>query len=63
MMQGVVDYQLGVILGLTMFVGGIIGGRISLSLSNLWLQRIYLTVVSILGFVTLRNSLQSNQSN
>ena len=62
MMQGIVDYKLGVILGLTMFMGGIIGGHITLSLSSIWLQRIYLTVVSILAFVTLRKSWQSNQS-
>ncbi|MFN6462545.1 MAG: sulfite exporter TauE/SafE family protein [Nostoc sp. DedVER02] len=62
MMQGIVDYKLGVILGLTMFMGGIIGGHITLSLSSIWLQRIYLTVVSMLAFVTLRKSWQSNQS-
>lgn len=48
----IVDYQLGLILGLTMFIGGIIGSRISLKLSNIWLKHIYLTVVSILAFVT-----------
>ena len=62
MMQGIVDYELGVILGITMFIGGIIGGRITLSLSSICLQRIYLTVVSILTIVTLRKSLQPNQS-
>jgi uncharacterized membrane protein YfcA len=62
MIQGIIDYKLGMILGLTMFVGGIIGGRITLSLSTIWLQRIYLTVVSILTIVTLRKSLQPNQS-
>lgn len=63
MIQGIIDYKLGMILGLTMFVGGIIGGRITLSLSTIWLQRIYLTVVTILTIVTLRKSLQPNQSN
>ncbi|WP_238178475.1 sulfite exporter TauE/SafE family protein [Calothrix sp. 336/3] len=63
MTQGVINYKLGAILGLTMFIGGIIGGSISLSLSNLWLQRIYLSVVSLLAFITLRKSLQSNESN
>jgi uncharacterized membrane protein YfcA len=62
MIQGIIDYKLGMILGLTMFVGGIIGGRITLSLSTIWLQRIYLTVVSTLTIVTLRKSLQPNQS-
>ncbi|OKH36764.1 hypothetical protein NIES2101_36790 [Calothrix sp. HK-06] len=61
--QGVVDYKLGIILGLAMFIGGIVGGHISLSLSNSWLQRIYLTVVGILAFTTLRKSLQTNNSN
>ncbi|MBW4689641.1 MAG: sulfite exporter TauE/SafE family protein [Komarekiella atlantica HA4396-MV6] len=62
MMQDIMDYKLGVILGLTMFGGGIIGGHITLSLSSIWLQRIYLTVASILAFVTLRKSLQENHS-
>lgn len=62
MMQGLVDYKLGIILGFTMFIGGIIGGRITLSLSSIWLQRIYLTVLTILTIVTLRKSLQPNQS-
>jgi uncharacterized protein len=62
MMQGLVDYKLGIILGITMFIGGIIGGRITLSLSSIWLQRIYLTVLTILTIVTLRKSLQPNQS-
>jgi len=63
MYQGVVDYKLGAILGLTMFIGGIVGGNISMKLSNVWLQRIYLTAVSILAAVTLRKSIQSNPSN
>ncbi|MBO3462557.1 sulfite exporter TauE/SafE family protein [Aetokthonos hydrillicola Thurmond2011] len=63
MVQGIVDYRLGAILGLSMFIGGVIGARISLRLSNLWLQRIYLTVVGILAFVTLRKSLQEDHSN
>lgn len=62
MMQGLIDYKLGIILGFTMFIGGIIGGRITLSLSSIWLQRIYLTVLTILTIVTLRKSLQPNQS-
>ncbi|ARV62002.1 hypothetical protein BZZ01_28280 [Nostocales cyanobacterium HT-58-2] len=60
--QGLVDYQLGMILGFAMFIGGIIGGHITLSLSNAWLQRIYLTVVTILTVVTLRKSQPQNDS-
>jgi len=59
--QGIVDYQLGLILGTTMFIGGIIGGRLTLKLSNVWLQRIYLTIVGILAFITLRKSQSQNQ--
>jgi hypothetical protein len=61
--QGVVNYQLGLILGLTMFIGGVIGGKLSLKLNNIWLQRIYLTVVSILVVITLHKSQQQNQPN
>ncbi len=56
--QGIVNYELGWLLGLAMFVGGVIGGRLSLKLSNLWLQRIYLTVIAILAAVTLRKAQQ-----
>lgn len=60
--QGIINYQLGLILGLAMFVGGVIGGHLSLRLNNAWLQRIYLTVVGILVVITLRKSQQQNQS-
>jgi hypothetical protein len=61
--QGIVDYKLGMILGIAMFIGGIIGGQIALKLSNIWLQRIYLTVITILAFVTLRKSLPQKSLN
>jgi uncharacterized protein len=61
--QGIVDYSLGLILGLAMFVGGVIGGQLSLKLSNVWLQRIYLTVVAILVVITLRKSQHQNRPN
>ena len=60
--QGIINYSLGLILSLAMFVGGVIGGKLSLRLSNVWLQRIYLTVVAILVVITLRKSQQQNQS-
>jgi uncharacterized membrane protein YfcA len=52
--QGLINYSLGLVLGLAMFIGGMIGGQISLKLSHLWLQRIYLTVVGLLAAITLR---------
>jgi uncharacterized protein len=60
--NGLVDYQLGLILGSSMFIGGIIGGRITLSLSNVWLQRIYLTVITLLAALTLRKAQQQSSS-
>lgn len=60
MRHGIINYQLGLILGIAMFIGGIIGAYFSLKLSNVWLQRIYLTVVTILAFVTLRKSQPQN---
>ncbi len=56
--HGIVDYKLGFILGITMFIGGIIGSHIALKLSNIWLQRIYLTAVVTLALITLRKAQQ-----
>jgi len=53
MERGLVDYRLGAILGLTMFLGAWLGGRYARRLSNLWLRRIYLAAVWLLGLKTL----------
>jgi len=53
MWHGLVDYRLGIILGITMFAGALAGARWALRLENLWLRRIYLTAVWILGLKTL----------
>jgi uncharacterized protein len=45
--RGVVDYKLGIILGLTMFVGAVVGGRVAMRLSAVWLRRMF--VVAVLG--------------
>lgn len=52
MSQGLVDYKLGIILGITMFFGAIIGAKFALKMSNLWLRRIFVITVVILA---LRN--------
>ncbi|MDM9583887.1 sulfite exporter TauE/SafE family protein [Nostoc sp. GT001] len=52
-MQGIVDYKLGIILSITMFIGGVVGSRVALRLSNLWLHRIFLTTVISLALKTL----------
>lgn len=51
--QGIVDYKLGIILSITMFIGGVVGSRVALRLSNLWLRRIFLTTVISLALKTL----------
>jgi hypothetical protein len=49
MWRGLVDYRVGTILGVTMFVGALLGARYARRLSNLWLRRIYLAAVWLLG--------------
>lgn len=51
--RGLVDYRLGAILGLTMFLGALLGARYARRLGSLWLRRIYLTAVWLLGLKTL----------
>lgn len=51
--RGLVDYRLGAILGVTMFIGALLGARYARRLSNLWLRRIYLAAVWLLGLKTL----------
>jgi uncharacterized membrane protein YfcA len=53
MRRGIVDYRLGLILGATIFVGALLGGRFGRRLGNLWLRRIYLAAVWLLGLKTL----------
>ena len=53
MLHGLVNYRLGVILGVTMFVGALIGARFPICLGNEWLRRIYLTAVWLLGLKML----------
>lgn len=47
--RGVVDLKLGIILGLSMFLGALLGGRIALLLSTVWLRRIFLAAVLALA--------------
>jgi uncharacterized membrane protein YfcA len=39
--RGLVDYKMGILLGFVMFIGALIGGRITLKLSDIWLRRIF----------------------
>jgi hypothetical protein len=53
MRRGIVDYRLGLILGATMFVGALLGGKFARRLGDLWLRRIYPAAVWLLGLKTL----------
>jgi uncharacterized protein len=43
--RGVVDYKLGAILGVTMFLGALVGGQATLRIGPVWLRRIFLVAV------------------
>jgi uncharacterized membrane protein YfcA len=53
MSRGAVDFRLGIILGATMFFGAVLGARFAIRLSNVWLRRIFLTAVWVLGLKAL----------
>jgi hypothetical protein len=53
MWRDLVDYRLGAMLGITMFVGALLGARFARRLGNLWIRRIYLGAVWLLGLKTL----------
>jgi uncharacterized membrane protein YfcA len=49
MARGLVDYRLGVLLGVSMFLGAFVGARVTLKLNNTWLRRIFLATVIVLA--------------
>jgi hypothetical protein len=51
--RGVVNGKLGVILGVAMFCGAMLGGRIALRLSSIWLRRIFIVAVLALAIKML----------
>ncbi len=53
MWQGLVDYTLGLILGVTMFVGAFVGAHYVTKLDDRWLRRIFLGAVILLAIKTL----------
>lgn len=50
--QNLIDYKLGIILAVTMFVGAYIGAHYVTRLNDLWLKRIFLTTVFLLALKT-----------
>ena len=55
--QGVLDWKLGFILGIAMFLGALIGARITWLLSAGWLRRIFLAAVVALAEKMLMTAL------
>jgi uncharacterized membrane protein YfcA len=53
MWRGLIDYKLGLILGVVMFLGATIGARFVMRLAENWLRRIFLAAVWILGLKAL----------
>ncbi len=53
MWQGLVDYKLGLILGVTMFAGAYAGAHFVTKLNDIWIRRIFLAVVLLLAIKTL----------
>jgi uncharacterized protein len=47
--HGVVDYRLGFVLGLTMFVGALVGGHVAVRLSAVWLRGVFVVAVFALA--------------
>jgi len=43
--RGVVDLKLGIIVGISMFLGALLGARVALILSTIWLRRLFIAVV------------------
>lgn len=53
MARGIVNYELGIILGIVMFFGAMLGSHIAVRINNIWLRRIFLATVIILALKTL----------
>lgn len=51
--QGLVDYTLGFILGITMFAAAYLGAHYATKLNDIWLKRIFLTTVFVLAIKTI----------
>ena len=53
MWRGLIDYQLGLLLGAVMFLGANLGGHLALKMPDMWLRRVFLTAVVILALKIL----------
>jgi len=51
--QGLIDYKLGIVLGVSMFAGAYAGAHYATKLNDLWLKRIFLIIVFFLAAKTI----------
>jgi uncharacterized protein len=51
--QGLIDYKIGIILAVTMFIGAYLGAHVVTKLNDLWLKRIFIATVLILAAKTI----------
>ena len=51
--EGLIDWKLGVALGVVSFAGGGLGAGLATRLSNVWLRRVFISAVFLLALVTL----------
>jgi uncharacterized protein len=51
--RGAIDYRLGTVVAIAMFLGGYAGARLSLSMNEVWLRRIFFGTVLVLALKIL----------
>ncbi|MDQ3800895.1 MAG: sulfite exporter TauE/SafE family protein [Acidobacteriota bacterium] len=51
--QGLIDYKIGIILAVTMFVAAYVGAKTVTKLNDVWLKRIFISTVLILAAKTI----------
>jgi uncharacterized protein len=47
--RGIVDYRMGMGLGIAMFAGAIVGGRVALKMNSAWIRRVFIVTVFCLA--------------
>ncbi len=51
--QGLIDYKLGIILAVTMFIAAYVGAKVVVKLNDIWLKRIFLATIILLALKTI----------
>ena len=51
--EGLIDWKLGIVLGIVSFAGAVLGAVLARRMGNVWLRRVFLATVVILALKTL----------